>query len=167
VESVEKIPPDMVMKPKSPKIDQDRMVSPYTDRIMRALTFDLPRPRACGRPILNNKDSLRARKLKPLTSEKTIEARISGRWLLAEFATETSIETPTELAMAAQYQISAVSNRLLEHKNAFDVSTPWPESTSFNEFGTIGLGRPQKNSKVPYLQGFPPQRASTQKGFHL
>src|ERR1700730_14448577 len=93
----------MVMKPKSPKIDQDRMVSPYTDRIMRALTFDLPRPRACGRPILNNKDGLRARKLKPLTSEKTIEARMSGRWLLAEFATETSIETPTELAMAAQY----------------------------------------------------------------
>jgi hypothetical protein len=94
VESVEQIPPDMVMKPKSPKIDQDRMVSPYTDRIVRALTFDLPRPRACGRPILNNKDSLRARKLKPLTSEKTIEARISGRWLLAEFATETSIATP-------------------------------------------------------------------------
>jgi hypothetical protein len=39
----------MVMKPKSPKIDQDRMVSLYIDRtdvrvvarIMRALTFDL------------------------------------------------------------------------------------------------------------------------------
>ena len=46
MESVEKIPPDMVMKPKSPKIDQDRMVSPYIDRIdgrariMRALKFD-------------------------------------------------------------------------------------------------------------------------------
>ena len=32
MESIEKIP-DMVMKPKSPKIDQDRMVSPYIDRI--------------------------------------------------------------------------------------------------------------------------------------
>jgi hypothetical protein len=38
----------MVMKPESPKIDRDRMVSPYTDhidvrvvaRMVRALTFD-------------------------------------------------------------------------------------------------------------------------------
>ena len=163
MESVEQIPPDMVMKPKSPKIDQDRMVSPYTDRIMRALTFDLPRPRACGRPILNNKDSLRARKLKPLTSEKTIEVRMSGRWLLAEFATETSIATPNRAsdgrAIHAKFPPFPIVCWSTKTPSMF--STPWPESTSFNEFGTIGLGRPQKNLKVPYLQGFPPQRAST------
>ena len=40
------ISPDMDMNPESPKIDRDRMVSPYTDRIdvrvvaVRALTFD-------------------------------------------------------------------------------------------------------------------------------
>jgi hypothetical protein len=59
------------------------------------------------------------------------------------------------------------SSNIGEHKNAFDVLTPWPESTSFHEFGTIGLSRPQKKLKGAVFSGFPTPNAPTQQGFHL
>jgi len=46
------------------------------------------------------------------------------------------------------------SSNIREHKNAFDVLTPWPESTSLNEFGTIGLSRPPKKLKGAVFTGF-------------
>jgi hypothetical protein len=73
--------------------------------------------------------------------------------------------TRSERRQAAHSIQDAANNRLRAIAKDWntDRAMPLPESTSFNEFGTIGLSRPQKNLKVPHLQGFPPQMASTQK----
>jgi hypothetical protein len=118
------------------------------------------------------------RKLKPLANERRSRRGYQRDGRQQNLQPKRRSQSPTRLdgsvipAKFLPFQIVCCFNRLTlgntNHK--FDALTPSPESTAFDEFGTIWLIQPQafqKNFKLLYLQGFPPQGIPLKRRFHL
>jgi hypothetical protein len=94
-------------------------------------------------------------RVRPIAGNPEMLAQSEGTDFTLEWVNATDpAHCPARAAANGAFYSGCRNNRLrpiAKDWNA-DRAMPLPESTSFNEFGTIGLSRPQKNLKVPHLQ---------------